>query len=281
MVSFTPRLVVDGIRYGEYASAYYWDPSVNIYAVNKGWMLANCTCYAYGRALEIGSPAPIGGGEWGAGSAFHWNVSCINGWYAIPYTASNVAPGDILQWGDYDAGIQTPNHVAFVETVENGTITISYSSWTSRDVSMTPAQISAYFQSTEYLRGRFFDVATPGTVYRSGALPLYILKNPGNPGPGPTPPPTPGESVQYPIAIGNKWGLQIGDRVKIIGTGRAATDGSGNIAYGLGWTRYIQDIYENGAYPFRVGYKNGKETTGFYKADALEKLPPLTRTRKK
>ena len=137
---------------------------------------------------------------------------------------------------------------------------------------MTPAQISAYFQSSAYLRERFFDVATPDTVYRNGALPLYILKNPGNPGPGPTPPPTPGESVQYPIAIGNKWGLRVGDKVKIIGTGRAAADGSGGIAYGLGWVRYIQDVYENGAYPFRVGFRHSNATTGFYKGDALQKL---------
>ena len=270
MVSFTPRLIVDGIRYGEYASAYYWDPSVNIYAVNKGWMLANCTCYAYGRALEIGSPAPIGGGEWGAGHAYHWNVSCINGWYAIPYVKANVAAGDILQWGDYANGITYPNHVAFVEKVENGVITTSQSNWTARDESLTPAQISAYFQTTQYLRDRFFYVSDEN--YIRGYLPLYILKNPGNPGPGPGPGPTPGDKVQYPIAIGNKWGLQVGDKVKIIGTGRASADGSGGTAYGLGWIRYVQGIYERGDYPFRVGFRHSNATTGFYKGDALLKL---------
>lgn len=266
MASFTPRLTSNGIYYGEYAGSYYWDPSINIYAVNKNWLMANCTCYAYGRALEIGSPAPIGGGVWGAGSAYHWNVSCINGWYAIPYSSANVAAGDILQWGDYDNGITYPNHVAFVESVNNGTITTSNSNYTARDTSLTYAQISAYFNSTDYLRNRFFTVSNEN--YIIGYLPNYILKNPGNPGPGPGPTPEPGETVQYPISIGDKYGLHVGDKVKIIGTGKAATDGSGNTAYGIGWIRYIQDIYENGAYPFQVG----GATTGYYTADALEKI---------
>ena len=270
-VSFRPRLTVNGIRYGESASAYYWDPSINIYAVNKNWMLANCTCYAYGRALEIGSPAPIGGAPWYAGSAFHWNVSCINGWYSIPYSVRNVTPGDILQWGDYDNGVLYPNHVAFVETKSSrNVITVSFSNWTARDASMTPAQISAYFQSTPYLQGRFFNTTT--NMYVGGELPRYILKNPGNPGPGPQPPGPTGDDVVYPIAIGNKWGLRVGDKVKIIGTGKAAADGSGGNAYGIGWIRYIQDIYENGAYPIRVGFRNSNATTGFYKGDALEKI---------
>lgn len=277
MVSFTPRLNIVGTRWGEYAHAYYWG-SANIYAGNKDWCMANCTCYAYGRVLEIGSPAPVDIER----SAYRWNSHMINGWYAIPYSKANVEPGDLLQWGDYYLGIEYPNHVAFVETVENDVITTTNSNWTARPTSLSFAEISDYFQTDiDNRQWRFWNSFEGGENYIRGYEPLYILKNPGNPGPGPGPTPTPGESVQYPIAIGNKWGLQIGDRVKIIGTGRAATDGSGNIAYGLGWTRYIQDIYENGAYPFRVGYKNGKETTGFYKADALEKLPPLTRNRKK
>lgn len=264
MAEFTPRLTSDGIYYGQYAGYLYWDPAYNNYAVNKSWMLANCTCYAYGRALEIGSPAPVSG----AWSAYRWNQLTINGWYAIPYAKANVAAGDILQWGDYYGGDTTHNHVAFVEKVENGNITTSNSNWTSRDTSLLPAQISDYFNSTDYLRGRFFTVSNEN--YISGTLPTYILKNPGNPGPGPGPGPgpEPGDNVEFPIAIGNKWGLRAGDKVKIIGTGKAAADGSGGDAYGIGWIRYIQDVYENGAYPFRVG----GATTGFYQADALEKI---------
>ena len=65
--------------------------------------------------------------------------------------------------------------------------------------------------------------------------------------------------------------LATDDMVKIIGTGKASVDGSGNTAYGLGWIRYIQKVYK-GAYPFRVGTRDGRWTTGFYKASALEKI---------
>ena len=266
MASFTPRLTSDGIYYGQYAGYLYWDPAYNNYAVNKSWMMANCTCYAYGRALEIGSPAPVSG----AWSAYRWNNLTINGWYAIPYDRNNVDAGDILQWGDYYGGDLSHNHVAFVEKVENGVITTSNSNWTRRDTSLTVAQISAYFDSSDNLRRRFF--ITSDENYITGTLPTFIIKNPGNPGPGPTPPTPTGDSVQYPIAIGNKWGLRAGDKVKIIGTGKAAADGSGGTAYGLGWVRYIQDVYENGAYPFRVGFRHSNATTGFYKGDALLKL---------
>jgi LysM repeat protein len=65
-------------------------------------------------------------------------------------------------------------------------------------------------------------------------------------------------------------GLQVGDTVKIIGTGNGSSYGCSNTAYGIGWTRQILDIWEGRAYPYQVGNSSG--TTGFYKADALQKL---------
>lgn len=77
--------------------------------------------------------------------------------------------------------------------------------------------------------------------------------------PKPTPKPTPSTKE-----------LEIGDTVKIIGTGNGSSYGTSNVAYGLGWTRQVLDIYRDGRpYPYRVGNATG--TTGFYKAAALQK----------
>ena len=64
-------------------------------------------------------------------------------------------------------------------------------------------------------------------------------------------------------------GLNVGDTVKIIGTGNGSSYGTSNTAYGIGWTRQILKIWEGRAYPYQVG--NGSGTTGFYKAEALQK----------
>ena len=64
--------------------------------------------------------------------------------------------------------------------------------------------------------------------------------------------------------------LHVGDKVKIIGTGNGASDGSSNTAYGIGWTREILKIYSGRKFPYQVG--NSKGTTGFYKESSLQKL---------
>lgn len=64
--------------------------------------------------------------------------------------------------------------------------------------------------------------------------------------------------------------LKVGDKVKIIGTGNGASDGSSNTAYGIGWEREILKIYGDREYPYQVGNSSG--TTGFYKASSLQKL---------
>ena len=76
------------------------------------------------------------------------------------------------------------------------------------------------------------------------------------PTPAPTPAPTP-----KPLAVG--------DTVKIIGTGNGSSYGKSNTAYGIGWTRQILKIWDGRPYPYQVG--NGSGTTGFYKAEALER----------
>lgn len=70
--------------------------------------------------------------------------------------------------------------------------------------------------------------------------------------------------------------LQIGDTVKIIGAGNGSSYGDSNTAFGIGWIRTILDIWdkehghkEDRPFPYQIGNNTG--TTGFYKADALEK----------
>ena len=63
--------------------------------------------------------------------------------------------------------------------------------------------------------------------------------------------------------------LHIGDTVKIIGTGNGSSYGTSGTAYGIGWTRTVLKIWEGRQYPYQIGNNTG--TTGFYKAEALQK----------
>lgn len=64
-------------------------------------------------------------------------------------------------------------------------------------------------------------------------------------------------------------GLQVGDTVVIVGTGNGSSYGDSNTAYGIGWTRQILRIWDGRPFPYQVG--NGSGTTGFYRAEALQK----------
>lgn len=79
------------------------------------------------------------------------------------------------------------------------------------------------------------------------------------PKPQPTPQPAP-----------QPTGLQVGDRVKITGTGNGSSYGDSNTAYGLGWERQILKIWSGRPFPYQVGNSTG--TTGFYKESSLKKL---------
>ena len=63
--------------------------------------------------------------------------------------------------------------------------------------------------------------------------------------------------------------LSVGDTVIIKGTGNGSSYGTSNTAYGIGWTRQILRIWDGRSYPYQVGNNSG--TTGFYRADALER----------
>lgn len=65
-------------------------------------------------------------------------------------------------------------------------------------------------------------------------------------------------------------GLQVGDRVKIVGTGNGSSYGDSNTAYGIGWERQILKIWSGRPFPYQVGNSTG--TTGFYPESSLQKL---------
>lgn len=81
--------------------------------------------------------------------------------------------------------------------------------------------------------------------------------------PKPAPQPTPKPAPQ-------PTGLQVGDRVKITGTGNGSSYGDSNTAYGIGWERQILRIWSGRPFPYQVGNSTG--TTGFYKESSLQKL---------
>lgn len=173
MSSWTPRLTNSGIGY---PNPYWWDSNINPNA-NTSYCLANCTTYAYGRILEAGDPAPVSVIR----NANHWHEVLTNGWTYTNYDPDFVEAGDILEYA-----YGTNNHVAVVEKVENGIITLSQSGFKSRNTSWSLQQISNYMETT-------YPTSWFNLIWNWGGRPTYILKNPahhGGGGPSPDPEPT-------------------------------------------------------------------------------------------
>ena len=78
------------------------------------------------------------------------------------------------------------------------------------------------------------------------------------------------KKYQEPAPAPKPSGLEVGNTVKIIGTGNGSSYGDSDTAYGIGWTRQILRIWDGRPYPYQVG--NGSGTTGFYPASSLQKL---------
>ena len=235
---FTPQLTVPAdtdpyfIRkgYGGYSPCIKGNPEKF-----PGSPLANCVGYAWGIAAEREENPDcnigfVSGTTWPT-NAWYW-IQNTNG----RSTGSTPQLGAIACWRNSD---WTNGHVASVEQINaDGTWVASESGY------------NGYIFRTHTYPA---DNSKPGFIFQG----FIYLNWPGDP----PLPPTGDVDVLYPIALG--------DKVRIIGKGRASVDGGGNIAYGLGWERYVTGIYEDGEYPFKVGFKDGR-TTGFYKASALE-----------
>lgn len=65
--------------------------------------------------------------------------------------------------------------------------------------------------------------------------------------------------------------LKVGDRVKIVGSyAESSTSKTARHRRAIGWKRVVLKVYEGREYPYRVGNDTG--TTGFFKAESLEKI---------
>lgn len=72
------------------------------------------------------------------------------------------------------------------------------------------------------------------------------------------------------LTLASNHELNVGDTVEILAPGKASKDGSGKIAFGIGWKRKVLEYDKNSLFPYRIGDNTG--TTGYYKREALKKL---------
>lgn len=115
-MAYQPRIDKTGI----YNSPYWYSSQNKFYPQAQ---LPNCTCYAYGRWLELGYPAAsISIGD---GNAQYWYPSTADA--QILNVGQTPVLGAIACWtrGDHKRG-----HVGVVETIDaNGDILVSMSGW--------------------------------------------------------------------------------------------------------------------------------------------------------
>lgn len=110
---FTPRLTCP-----EDSNKFYF--SNNNFLYKSGYGMPNCTAYAFGRAYEILGYEP----EFSINDAATWWKYNIK-YNCYPY-GSEPKLGAIAVW-EYDG--TNNGHVAVVEKIENGIVTLSMSAW--------------------------------------------------------------------------------------------------------------------------------------------------------
>lgn len=115
--TYTPRLTAPA------SSNKYYFSDLNIF-YRCGYGMPNCTAYAYGRAYELLKSEPKL--SWGNAELWY-NYNKTNGYYKYGQTPK---VGAIACWS-YNGG---GGHVAVVEKVENGTITLSNSAWSTGEM---------------------------------------------------------------------------------------------------------------------------------------------------
>lgn len=123
--SYSPRLTAPS-----YDNSYYYSDK-NLY-YRYGYGMPNCTAYAYGRAYEIlgkePNLCPYSAEEW-------YGYNKRNGYYSY---GSTPKIGSIACWS-YNGG---GGHVAVVEKIENGTITMSNSAWSGINFYISTASVN-------------------------------------------------------------------------------------------------------------------------------------------
>ena len=246
---FTPQLTIPArddpyfLRkaWGGYSPCRVGDPEYF-----SGSALANCVGYCWGIAAKReGNP------NCNIGFSNHTTWP-INAWDWIRYPHGRTISLTVPQLGAIACWIRNDGksgHVASIEQIDaNGDCLCSESG----------IGMSSYFRTKRYYNDGTGGLAKSGFTFQ-GYIYLHWPDDPPLP-------PDPSTEVLYPISFGK---FTTGDKVMIWSPGRAEPDGQGGIAYGIGWLRYIQDVYEDEEYPFKVGRLNGG-TTGYYKADALK-----------
>ena len=123
--TYKPRLTAP-----ESNNVFYYNSNYNVFQ-KYGYGLPNCTAYAYGRAYEILGTTPKlswnGAGQW-------YGYNQTNKYYNY---GSTPKIGAIACWC-YSGG----GHVAVVEKIENGKITLSNSEWGGRTFYLTTCSTS-------------------------------------------------------------------------------------------------------------------------------------------
>ena len=123
--SFSPRLSAPS------SSNKYYYSNLNVF-YKYGYGMPNCTAYAYGRAYEILGTEP----KLSWNNAEQWyGYNKANGYYKYGQTPK---VGAIACWAYSGGG----GHVAVVEKIENGVITLSNSAYSGTNFYLSTANVS-------------------------------------------------------------------------------------------------------------------------------------------
>lgn len=177
-------------------------------------------------------------GRWGLNSKYRYRGCVVNPNYPYnPIPEPKPTPSDKFNIGD--------------KVVINGALYVS-----SNAASPSGSISNKVTNITRKNPGSAHPYNTTGDL---GWMDESSIRKAEEPKPQPAPQPAP-----------QPTGLQVGDRVKITGTGNGSSYGDSNTAYGIGWERQILRVWSGRPFPYQVGNSTG--TTGFYKESSLQKL---------
>lgn len=199
----------------------------------------NCTWWCCGRLQQtIGTSLPY------LGNGANWasNYQSIYGG-TVKSNANDINPGDIICLSDGNYG-----HVMFVEAVNDQTITISQSAWSTRSVWNGMACLVTTFQKSEIYAGASINMYRNLDATAAYETVVGILKT-GKAGPTP-PTPTPTENLSididpsgYTVTMnGNEDYVDFTFDITISGIPAGETVSGGNTypglsrVYNTGWT---------------------------------------------
>lgn len=257
--------------------------------------LPNCVGYAWGRVYEYLGTKP----KLAKTNAENWYGYTKDGYKRT----KTPKVGDVICWRKGQAGVSSDGagHVAVVEEVySDGSILTSNSDYGGRRFYLMKLK-KGYAIKGLVFRGfihiKDFETEKPVTAkYKFKKGQEVIVTGRGNTQANGKGIANGGvgfervvldilEGEAYPYRVGNSGGtlgfykeselkastgLNKGDKVKIVGVGKASANGTGANAYGIGWQRRILKVHTGKSYPYEVGNNSG--TTGFYQANDLQKI---------